>query len=68
MFLIPMSDQSHHHSSSSLTLQGRPIGGMEILVLLNLKLGSGTENLETTVQIWLCLGSDLSFLSIKDGG
>ena len=32
MFLIPMSDQSHLHSSNSLTFQGMHIGGMEILV------------------------------------
>ena len=68
IFLILMLDQSHHHFSSSLTLQGRPIGGMGILVLLNLKLGSGTGSLETTVQIWLYLGSDLSFLRMRDGG
>ena len=33
MFPIPMSDQSHLHSSNSLTFQGMHIGGMEILVL-----------------------------------
>ena len=67
IFLILMLDQSHHHFSSSLTLQRRPIGGMGIFLLLNLELGYGTGSLADTVQIWLCLGSEVSSLMTISG-